>query len=76
MINRPRYTPPVAPFKPGDRVRYQSQIFSVIASTHTHTQLEDQRWAVPNWLLRKVRVKKERIRVERSQSPLTHLPEE
>lgn len=49
MINRPRYQPPPAPFSPGDLVKYADRICRVVASTHTHTQLQEFKYAVPNW---------------------------
>lgn len=51
---------PPAPFQPGDRVRFihpesfeEGGSHDVIASSHTHTQLEGMRYAVANWQLRR-----------------------
>lgn len=52
---------PPAPFNPGDRIRFISpEDFEeggshlVVASSHTHTQLEGFRYATVNWRLRRV----------------------
>lgn len=67
MMKRARYQPPPAPFAPGDRVRYQRQTYTVIASTHTHTQLEGFKYAVPNWEIQKTKAK----RIPRRDEPRT-----
>jgi hypothetical protein len=46
-----RYEPPPAPYKPGQKVYYLDLSFEVVSSTHTHTQLDGVKFAVPNWLL-------------------------
>lgn len=38
--------------------KYPGQKFKVRSSTHTHTQLEGIRYAVPNWELKTVRRRK------------------
>lgn len=62
MLKRTPYQPPAAPFKPGDRVKLEDWPYTVVASTHTHTQLEGLPYAVANWRLRKVTLKKKRIK--------------
>lgn len=70
MITRKRYTPPPAPFKPGDRVKYKRTRYKVLASTHTHSQLKGIDKAIANWQLVPIQ-----SRTWRLQSPLTHLSE-
>lgn len=53
------YQPPEPNFQPGDRVKFNGRTYTVTASTHTHTQLKDLRWAIPNWQLRRVRKNQE-----------------
>lgn len=54
IIKGKPYAPPPAPFKKGDRVKLSASdtTYTVIASSHTHTQLEGVRYAIANWKLR------------------------
>lgn len=46
------YQPPQPKFKPGQWVYYYDLRFQVIASTHTHSQLDGVEKAIANWELR------------------------
>lgn len=48
------YQAPPPIFKPGDRVEFEGQTYTVTAGTHTHAQLEGRRYAVVNWQLKLV----------------------
>lgn len=60
LIGKPIEYPPPA-FNPGDRVRFikpedfeEGGSHYVVASNHTHTQLEGFKYATANWRLRRV----------------------
>jgi hypothetical protein len=61
MIKRPPYQSPPAPFSPGNIVKFESKQYVILASTHTHCQLEGVAYAVPNWQLKTVRKPKDRV---------------
>jgi hypothetical protein len=46
------YRPPAAEYYPGDRVRFDGDIYTVVDGTHTHTQLEGIDQAIANWELK------------------------
>jgi hypothetical protein len=52
MLKREPYENPPAPYKPGKLLLWEGQKRRVIASTHTHTQLEGIPKAIPNWRLK------------------------
>ena len=69
MLNRkpwgqvPAYEFPPASFAPGELVQFERELpleWIVLASTHTHTQIEGIPKAVPNWDLVRVRKSKNR----------------
>ena len=42
---------PESKYFAGDRVKYEGQVYAVVAATHTHAQLEGLPYAIPNWQL-------------------------
>jgi hypothetical protein len=52
-MRREPYTPPPAPFKPEEWVKFEGKRWKVQTSTHTHTQLYGVKYAVANWRLKK-----------------------
>lgn len=56
MIKGKPYESPPAPYKPGQKVRFEGTMRRVVASTHTHTLLEGDRYAIANWILKLGRV--------------------
>ncbi|HEY9672230.1 MAG TPA: hypothetical protein V6D11_12350 [Waterburya sp.] len=59
MIKGQPYQAPPPTFQPGDRVRYEGHTYTVLASSHTHSQLEGLRWAVANWQLQRVKSRRQ-----------------
>ncbi len=47
------YQYPPAGFELGQWVRFEGKRYRVLASTHTHTQLEGLEKAIANWYLKK-----------------------
>jgi hypothetical protein len=45
------YEIPPAPYRPGQKLRIEGKTYRVVASTHTHTQLEGIKYAVSNWVI-------------------------
>lgn len=69
MIYGKEIEKPTATFQPGDRVRFipddeETGTYTVIRSTHTHTQLDGFEFAIANWRLRRVRKSKNSASVE------------
>lgn len=63
LRKRTPYQQPPSPFQPGDWVKFEWNEYKVIASTHTHSQLEGVRYAVANWELKKTRIPLGRERI-------------
>lgn len=59
-IEASTYQSPPPGFEVGSPVRYEGKIYKVVASTHTHSQLEGLRYAVSNAWLKAVRSKKQK----------------
>ena len=49
------YNLPPAPYQPGQKIRIQGKTYTVISSSHTHTQLQGVCYAVANWALEQMR---------------------
>lgn len=45
------YEIPPAPYRPGQKIKIGGKTYRVIASTHTHTQLEGVAYSVANWII-------------------------
>ena len=56
MIKGKPYESPPAPYKPGQKVKFEGERRTVKASSHTHTLLEGDRFAIANWILKLGRV--------------------
>ena len=54
MIFGKPYQAPPPDFEPGDQVKYEGKLYTVLASSHAHSQLEGLPKAVANWQLRLV----------------------
>lgn len=51
MLKRPPFQYPDPKFRPGQWVKFEGQVYEVIAGTHTHTQVIGQKFAIANWRL-------------------------
>jgi hypothetical protein len=45
------YEAPPAPYRVGQRLLIGDKVYTVIGSTHTHTQFEGMDYAVANWVI-------------------------
>jgi hypothetical protein len=45
------YEIPPAPYRVGQRLLIGDKVYTVIGSTHTHTQFEGMKYAVANWVI-------------------------
>lgn len=59
MIKGKPYEYPPADYKPGQRVKFEGKMRKVVASSHTHTLLEGEKFAIANWILKLGRVPNE-----------------
>lgn len=59
MKMRKPYEYPPADYKPGQRVRFEGKLRTVKASSHTHTLLEGERYAIANTWIKLGRVPNE-----------------
>lgn len=63
LRKRTPYQQPPSPFQPGDWVKFEGKRYEVIASTHTHSQLQGVRYAIANWELKRVRISVDREKI-------------
>ncbi|HEY9706662.1 MAG TPA: hypothetical protein V6D48_00490 [Oculatellaceae cyanobacterium] len=45
------YEAPPAPYKVGQKIKIAGKTYKVVASSHTHTQLEGVNYSVANWVI-------------------------
>jgi hypothetical protein len=57
-IKSAEYVVPLAAFKSGDKVWFEGKRYEIIASTHTHSQLQGLEKAIANWRLSKRKPRK------------------
>lgn len=50
---RPPFQYPDPKFRPGQWVKFEGQVYEVVAGTHTHAQLAGLKFAIANWRLTK-----------------------